>query len=43
MPEILVVGRYLDRVVSQDDRLLLAQRLVIFDNDLIANSIIDPV
>lgn len=43
MPEILVVGRYLDRVVSQDDSLLLAQRLVIFDNDLIANSIIDPV
>jgi len=43
MPEIVVVGRYLDRVVSQDDRLLLAQRLVIFDNDLIANSIIDPV
>ena len=43
MPEILIVGRYLDRVVPHDDGLRFAQRLVIFDNDLIANSIIDPV
>ena len=43
MPEILVVGRYLDRVVPHEDSLRFAQRLVIFDNDLIANSIIDPV
>jgi salicylate 5-hydroxylase small subunit len=43
MPEILVVGRYLDRVVPHEAGLRFAQRLVIFDNDLIANSIIDPV
>ncbi|MDP3222603.1 MAG: aromatic-ring-hydroxylating dioxygenase subunit beta [Rubrivivax sp.] len=43
MPEILSVGRYLDRVVHTPDGLRFAQRLVIFDNDLIPNSIIDPI
>lgn len=43
MPEILSVGRYLDRVVSTPDGLRFAQRLAIFDNDLIPNSIIDPI
>ena len=43
MPEILSVGRYLDRVVPTPDGLRFAQRLAIFDNDLIANSIIDPI
>jgi salicylate 5-hydroxylase small subunit len=43
MPEILSVGRYLDRVVNTPDGLRFAERLAIFDNDLIANSIITPV
>ena len=43
LPEILSVGRYLDRVVPTPEGLRFAQRLVIFDNDLIPNSIIDPI
>ena len=43
LPEILSVGRYLDRVVPTPDGLRFAERLVIFDNDLIPNSIIDPI
>ena len=43
MPEILSVGRYLDRIVATPEGLRLAERLVIFDNDLIPNSIIDPI
>jgi len=43
MPEVLSVGRYLDRVVATPAGLRFAERLAIFDNDLIANSIIDPI
>jgi salicylate 5-hydroxylase small subunit len=43
MPEILSVGRYIDHVVQTPDGLRLRQRLAVFDNDLIANSIIDPI
>jgi salicylate 5-hydroxylase small subunit len=43
MPEILSVGRYIDRVVPTPEGLRFAQRWAIFDNDLIANSIIDPI
>ena len=43
MPEILSVGRYLDTVVATPDGLRFARREVIFDNDLIPNSIIDPI
>ncbi len=43
MPEILSVGRYLDRVVATPEGLRFAERLVIFDNDLIANSLIYPI
>lgn len=43
MPEILSVGRYLDRVVATPEGLRFAERLVIFDNDLIANSIVAPI
>ena len=43
MPEILSVGRYLDRVVHTPEGLRFAERLAIFDNDLIANSIITPI
>ncbi len=42
MPEILLAGRYLDRVVPTSEGLRFAQRWLIFDNDLIANSIVDP-
>lgn len=43
MPETLLVGRYLDRVRPTLEGLRFEQRWLIFDNDLIANSIIDPV
>ena len=43
LPEILSVGRYLDRVLPTPEGLGFAERLVIFDNDLIPNSIIDPI
>lgn len=43
MPEILSVGRTLDRVVATPEGLRFAERRVIFDNDLIPNSIIDPL
>ncbi len=42
MPEVLLAGRYLDRVVPTADGLRFAQRWLIFDNDLLANSIVDP-
>ena len=43
MPEILSVGRYLDTVVATPQGWRFARREVIFDNDLIPNSIIDPI
>lgn len=43
MAEILSVGRTLDRVVDTPEGLRFAERLVIFDNDLIPNSIIAPI
>lgn len=43
MPEILSVGRTLDRVVATPEGLRYAERLVIFDNDLLPNSLIDPL
>jgi salicylate 5-hydroxylase small subunit len=43
MPEILSTGRTLDRVVHTDEGLKFAERRVIFDNDLIPNSIIAPI
>jgi salicylate 5-hydroxylase small subunit len=43
LPEILSVGRYLDRLVRTPEGLRIAERLAIFDNDLIPNSIIDPI
>jgi len=43
MPEILSVGRYLDRIVATPEGLRFAERLVIFDNDLIPNSIVAPI
>jgi salicylate 5-hydroxylase small subunit len=43
MPEVLSVGRYIDHIVPTDAGLKFAKRLVIFDNDLIANSLIYPI
>jgi salicylate 5-hydroxylase small subunit len=43
LPEILSVGRYLDHIVHTPEGWRFAERLAIFDNDLIANSIIDPI
>ena len=43
LPEILSVGRYQDRLVRTADGLKIAERLAIFDNDLLPNSIIDPI
>lgn len=43
MPEILSVGRYEDLVVDTAEGLRFAQRLCIFDNDLIPNSLIYPI
>ena len=43
MPELLSVGRYLDRLVRLDGRWLIRQRICIFDNDLLPNSLIYPI
>jgi salicylate 5-hydroxylase small subunit len=43
MPEVLSVGRYIDHIVATDAGLKFAKRQVIFDNDLIANSLIYPI
>jgi len=43
LPEILSVGRSLDRVVATPAGLRFAERHLIFDNDLVPNSIIDPL
>jgi salicylate 5-hydroxylase small subunit len=43
MPELLSVGRYLDRLVCLDGRWLIRRRSCIFDNDLLPNSLIYPI
>lgn len=43
MPEILSVGRYLDRMQRTPDGLRFSQRICVFDNDLIPNSLIYPI
>jgi salicylate 5-hydroxylase small subunit len=43
MPEILSVGRYQDKVVDTPEGYRFAERLCIFDNDLISNSLIYPI
>jgi salicylate 5-hydroxylase small subunit len=43
MPELLSVGRYLDRLVRADGRWLIHRRSCIFDNDLLPNSLIYPI
>jgi salicylate 5-hydroxylase small subunit len=43
LPEILSAGRYIDRMVRLDGVLKFASRVCVFDNDLIANSLIKPI
>jgi salicylate 5-hydroxylase small subunit len=43
LPEILSAGRYIDRMVRVDGALKFASRVCVFDNDLIANSLIKPI
>jgi salicylate 5-hydroxylase small subunit len=41
--EVFNTGRYLDKIVRADRELKFAERLCIFDSELIANSIIYPI
>ena len=41
--QVFSVGRYLDEVVVTDDGLEFASKLVVYDNELIADSIIYPI
>jgi salicylate 5-hydroxylase small subunit len=44
LPSVLSVGRYLDRLVcGEGRRWLIAERLCVYDNDLIDNSLIYPI
>jgi salicylate 5-hydroxylase small subunit len=43
MPEILSVGRYIDCMRRTAEGLRFQSRLCVFDNDLVANSIIKPI
>lgn len=43
LPEVLVVGGTRDRIVNTPEGLRFARRHVVYDNDLLPNSIIDPV
>lgn len=41
--EVFNVGRYLDKVISDGDRLRFAEKICVYDSDLIPNSLIYPV
>lgn len=43
MPELLSVGRYVDRLVREDGGWRIRRRHCIFDNDLLPNSLIYPI
>jgi salicylate 5-hydroxylase small subunit len=43
MPETVSVGRMVDKIVCLDSVYLFEEKLCIFDNDLIANSVIYPI
>jgi salicylate 5-hydroxylase small subunit len=43
LTEILIAGRYLDRIVRPNDRLLFKERLCVYDSLLIPTSIIEPI
>jgi len=42
-PRLLMVGRYIDTLVRRDGRLLFKQRLCVFDNYRIYQSVVVPV
>jgi len=41
--DILSAGRYIDRVVNKGSRYLFAEKLCVFDTELIPNSVIYPI
>jgi salicylate 5-hydroxylase small subunit len=43
LSEVFNTGRYIDRVVSTPDGLRFAQKLCVFDSEMIPNSIIYPI
>lgn len=43
MSEVYNAGRYLDRVVMDQGKLLFAEKICVFDSDLIPNSLIYPI
>jgi salicylate 5-hydroxylase small subunit len=43
LPSVLALGRYVDRLVREGERWLIAERACIYDNDLIDNSVIYPI
>ena len=43
LSEVFNVGRYIDAVVEQEGRLLFAEKLCVFDSELIPNSLIYPI
>ncbi len=42
-PHLFMVGRYLDRLQRQDSRLLLRERLCVFDNYRVRTSLVYPL
>jgi len=42
-PQVLLVGRYLDRLVRRDGRLVFRERLAVYDNYRVVRSVIVPV
>lgn len=43
MSEVFNAGRYLDRIVRTDDGLRFAEKICVFDSEMIPNSIIYPI
>lgn len=43
LSEVFNVGRYIDRIVRIEGRLLFAEKHVVFDSEMIPNSIIYPI
>ncbi|AJZ60368.1 ring hydroxylating beta subunit [Paraburkholderia fungorum] len=43
LTEVFNVGRYVDRIVTVNDRPVFASKLCVFDSEMIPNSIIYPV
>jgi salicylate 5-hydroxylase small subunit len=43
LSEVFNVGRYVDTIVEQQGKLLFAEKLCVFDSELIPNSIIYPI